>query len=273
MRRNTFLTFLKEKSFLIVLTLMLVSAGTMAALFAFGTNETVEEEQQAKQVEIQTETPLVAETKDKDMEFPEQEPKEVLPKVAVIKRTTDTNENILENTASNTENAVLEAELEDQFLEAEELAEVSAADVVAEGFSQAALLSLQWPVEGEVILPFSMDRSVYFETLAQYQYNPAMLISASEGTEVFAATAGTVTDVGKSNEYGHYVTMDIGDGFMITYGQLFDISTEVGETLETGERIAMVAYPTGNYLEEGDNLYLKLTQYEIPVDPQLYLEK
>lgn len=272
MRRNTFLSFLKEKSFIIVLTLMLVSAGTMAALFAFGTNETAEEEQQAKQVEVETKTPLAEEEKE-DTDFTENETAEALPKVAVVKRTTETNENILENTASNTENAVLEAELEDQFLEAEELAEVSAADVVAEGFSENALISLQWPVEGEVILPFSMDRSVYFATLAQYQYNPAMLISVSEGTEVFAAAAGTVTEVGKSNEYGHYITMDLGDGFMLTYGQLFDISTEVGESLEAGERIAMVAYPTGNYLEEGDNLYLKLTQNEVPVDPELYLEK
>lgn len=272
MRRNSFLTFLKEKSFIIVLTLMLVSAGTMAALFAFGTNETVEEEQQAKQVEIQTKTPLVEEAKDEVSVGEEAEVS--LPKTAVIKRTTDTKENILENTASNTQNAVIEAELEDQFLEAEleEMAEVSAGDVIAEGFSEAALLSLQWPVEGEVILPFSMDRSIYFATLAQYQYNPAMLISVSEGTEVFAAAAGTVTDVGKSNEYGHYVTMDLGDGYEITYGQLFDINTEVGETLEAGERIAMVAYPTGNYLEEGDNLYLKLTQNEVPVNPELYME-
>ena len=272
MRRTTFLSFLKEKSFIIVLTLMLVSAGTMAALFAFGTNETAEEEQQAKQVKIQTKTPMEEETEDEE-EAAEQETAEALPKTAVIKRTTDTEEKILENTASNTQNAVMEAELEDQFLEAEEMAEVSVSDVIAEGFSEGSLISLQWPVEGEVILPFSMDRSVYFETLAQYQYNPAMLIGASEGTEVFTCAAGTVTEVGKSNEYGHYVTMDMGDGFMITYGQLFDISTEVGEQLEAGERIAMVACPTGNYLEEGDNLYLKLTQNEVPVNPELYLEK
>ena len=74
---------------------MLVSAGTMAALFAFGTNEK-EEEQQAKQVEIQTKTPLVEEIKED-----------------VIQKTIDTTEtttekkkekpkvNIIENTASN----------------------------------------------------------------------------------------------------------------------------------------------------------------------------
>ena len=270
MRRNSFLAFLKEKSFIIVLTLMLVSAGTMAALFAFGGNEQAEQEQVAKQAEIQTETPL-AEASESQEE--KEETVKTMPKTAIVKETTDTQAKITENTASNTENAVMEAELEDQFLEVEEMAEVSAGNVIAEGFSEGSLLTLKWPVEGEVLLPFSMDRSVYFKTLAQYQYNPAMLISASEGTEVFAAAAGTVTEVGKSNEYGHYITMDLGDGFMLTYGQLFDISTEVGETLEAGERIAMVAYPTGNYLEEGDNLYLKLTQDEVPVNPELYLEK
>ena len=168
MRRNGFLTFLKEKSFLIVLTLMLVSAGTMASLFAFGEKEQTESTEQAKQVEIQTKTPLVEEAKE-EVKLPELEVVKVLPKTAVIKRTTENKDHILENTASNTQNAVLEAELEDQFLEAEETAEVSAADVVAEGFSESALISLQWPVEGEVILPFSMDRSVYFKTLAQYQ--------------------------------------------------------------------------------------------------------
>ena len=271
MRRNGFLTFLKEKSFLIVLTLMLVSAGTMAALFAFGEKEQTENTEQAKRVEIQTETPLAEEAGKNTSRVEKAEVS--LPKTTIVKKTTDTKENIMENTASNTQNAVVEAELEDQFLEAEEMTEVSAGDVIAEGFSESALISLQWPVEGEVILPFSMDRSVYFKTLAQYQYNPAMLIGVSEGTEVFTCAAGTVIDVGKSNEYGHYVTMDLGDGYMITYGQLFDISTEVGEQLDAGERIAMVAYPTRNYLEEGDNLYLKLTQNDTPINPELYLKK
>ena len=266
MRRNGILSFLKEKSFLIVLTLMLVSAGTMAALFAFGTNEK-EEEQQAKQVEIQTKTPLAEEAK--------KETEQSLPKTTVIKKTTDTKEITLENTASNTvnaDNAMLEAELEDQFVEAEELAEVSTADIVAEGFIREPSLSLKWPVEGNVLMNFSMDHSVYFETLAQYQYNPAMIISAEEGTKVFTAAAGTVIDVGKNNEYGYYVTMDLGDGFELTYGQLVDITTEVGEILEAGEEFARVCFPTRSYSLEGDNLYLKLTQDGVPVNPELYLE-
>ena len=64
MRRNGFLTFLKEKSFLIVLTLMLVSAGTMAALFVFGNRDQTNDQEVAKKQEISVETPLVSETKE-----------------------------------------------------------------------------------------------------------------------------------------------------------------------------------------------------------------
>ncbi len=269
MRRNSFLSFLKEKSFIIVLTLMLVSAGTMAALFTIGGDENTDENPVAKQeesvVELQT-------AKEPEKSLSTEKTAEVLPKTSIVKSTTDVSSKISETASVNTENAVMEAELEDQYLEAiEELAEAATADVIAEGFSESAGISLQWPVQGEVILPFSMDRSIYFETLAQYQYNPAMIISAAEGTEVLTAAAGTVTDVGKNNEYGHYVTVDSGNGFEITYGQLFDISTEVGECLEAGERIAMVAYPTRSYIEEGENLYFRVTQNGISVDPALYL--
>ena len=30
-----------------------------------------------------------------------------------------------------------------------------------------------WPVNGAVIMSYSMDKTVYFQTLDQYKYNPA----------------------------------------------------------------------------------------------------
>ena len=139
MRRNSFLTFLKEKSFLIVLTLMLVSAGTMAALFTIGGTDESEKNEVAKREEIQVETPLVEETeKEETMD----ETANLLPKTRIIKKATDTEAKVKENTAVNMENAVLEAEQEDQYLEAlEEMAEVSTTDFVAEGFSENAVIT------------------------------------------------------------------------------------------------------------------------------------
>ena len=234
----------------------------MAALFVFGNRDQENDQEIAKKQEILVETPLVSETKEETVKI---SAKDAVKEPA--------NRVVTPAPSVNTETAALEAELEDQYLEAEEFAEVSADEIIAEGFLRPEHFSLSWPVEGEVILPFSMDRSVYFKTLAQYQYHPAMLIGAQEGPEVFAAAKGTVIEVSKSNEYGHYVVMDLGDGYEITYGQLFDISTEVGETLEAGDRIASIGYPTRSYLEEGDHLYLKLTKDGTAVNPEIYLKK
>lgn len=33
---------------------------------------------------------------------------------------------------------------------------------------------LLWPVDGNVLMSYSMDKTVYFSTLDQYRYNPAM---------------------------------------------------------------------------------------------------
>lgn len=268
MRGNSFFTFLKEKSFIIVLALLVISAGTMAVLFQAGGKAYKEQAQVADKEAAAAKKPATKPGQTGGAKTGETAQK------TVVSKKIDTKEK--KGTVKEAEKAsggLAEAELEDQFLEAEELAEASAGDVVAEGFSEAETLSLQWPVQGKVVLDFSMDHSIYFPTLAQYQYNPAMIIGVGEGTPVVSAAAGTVTDVGKCNEYGHYVTVDLGDGYEITYGQLFDITAEVGEELEAGEQIALVAYATRSYVEEGDNLYLRLTKDGTPVDPQIYLEQ
>lgn len=247
---------------------MLASAGTMAVLLTIGGREKNENNEVAKQEEILPNAPSVKET-----DQPKENTAQSVPKTVIRKKTTDTKEKKTDETAKNQQNAVMEAELEGEYLTAEQTSEAAVTDVIAEEFSEAEILTLQMPVEGEVLMEFAMDHSIYFSTLAQYQYNPAMIISAPEGTEVVTAAAGTVTEIGKTNEYGHYVTMDLGNGYQITYGQLFDINTEAGEILEAGARIGMVAYPTRYYAKEGDNLYLQLKKDGTPVDPQLYMQE
>ena len=100
-----------------------------------------------------------------------------------------------------------------------------------------------------------------------------MIIKAEEGAPVVCAATGTVTEVGTTNEYGNYVTMDLGDGFFLTYGQLENVTTETGETLEAGKSIGTIAKPSRSYTEEGANLYLKLTKDGEPVNPAQYLEE
>lgn len=127
---------------------------------------------------------------------------------------------------------------------------------------------LRRPVDGEVLIPFSMDGSVYFSTLDQYKYNPALMLVAQEGTSVLACAEGQVVDIFENAEIGRAVTMDLGDGYRITYGQLKDITISQGSYVNSGEVIGVVAAPTKYYSIEGANLYLKLTANGTPVDPE-----
>lgn len=127
---------------------------------------------------------------------------------------------------------------------------------------------LLWPVGGEVLIPFSMDGSVYFSTLDQFKYNPAMMIAAEQGAAVAACADGVVIDIFQDAEIGNAVTMDLGDGYQITYGQLCDIQVALGSRVEPGENFAFVAAPTKYYSVEGSNLYLKLTADGKPANPE-----
>ncbi len=132
--------------------------------------------------------------------------------------------------------------------------------------------TLVWPVVGNVLINYSMDKSVYFATLDQYKYNPAIIISATEGEQITAATDAIITNIYKSNELGNVVEMDLGDGYKITYGQLENIAVNVGQYVTTGQIIAEATSPTAYYSVEGCNVYFKLTKDGEPINPMTLLE-
>lgn len=130
---------------------------------------------------------------------------------------------------------------------------------------------LLWPVEGDILLKYSMDKTVYFKTLAQYKYNPGLFIGAEVGTEVKAAADGKVTEVSKDDDYGMIVKVDLGNDYIITYGQVTDVAVKAGDEVKEGDVIAKVSEPTKYYAEEGTHLYLQVNQGEESVDPLLLL--
>lgn len=131
--------------------------------------------------------------------------------------------------------------------------------------------TLVWPVVGNVLINYSMDKTVYFPTLDQYKYNPAIVIAANEGDMITAAAAGKVTSVFEDPQIGQAVTMDLGNGYEITYGQLKEILVSEGSYVSMGDMIASVAAPTKYYSIEGTNVYFKLTKDGIPVNPMTRL--
>ena len=131
--------------------------------------------------------------------------------------------------------------------------------------------TLVWPVVGNILINYSMDKTIYFPTLDQYKYNPAIVIQANEGDMITAAAAGKVTSVFNDPQIGNAVTMDLGNGYEVTYGQLTDILVSEGSYVSMGDMIAQVATPTKYYSVEGTNVYFKLTKDGEPVNPMTRL--
>lgn len=135
-----------------------------------------------------------------------------------------------------------------------------------------AQADLGWPIQGNVILNYSMDQTVYFATLDQYKYNPAVIIQSDVNTPVKAVAAGKVTDISTSEETGNTMTVDMGDGYSAIYGQLKEIPKNTGDYVDSGETLGYISEPTKYYSVEGSNLYFELQKDGIPVDPMGYLQ-
>lgn len=126
---------------------------------------------------------------------------------------------------------------------------------------------LVWPTVGEILINYSMDQTTYFPTLAQYKYNPAIIIQAAEGKTIVAAADAQVTDIYEDDEIGNAVKMDLGNGYELIYGQLADIQVSKGAYVSAGDVIGVVGAPTKYYSVEGSNLYLQLSKDGEPRNP------
>lgn len=179
-------------------------------------------------------------------------------------KSTDTSESDPQ-TEESSEQALAET-LSDQ----EDLAEEDALNTAAMAHPELSFKddeALAWPIVGNVLINYSMDKTVYFATLDQYKYSPAICIAAVQGTEITAAADGIVKEVYKDAQIGNAVVMELGDGYEITYGQLSDITVKEGEYVGVGKKIGRVAAPTKYYSVEGTNVYFKLTKDGEPVNP------
>ena len=130
---------------------------------------------------------------------------------------------------------------------------------------------LLWPVDGNVLLSFSMDKTVYFSTLDQYKYNPAMVISGAEGDQVIASAPGIVKSIDVTAETGTTVNVDLGNGYELFYGQLKEVPVKAGDYVDAKTVLGYVGQPTKYYSVEGCNVYFEMRKDGQPVNPMEYL--
>lgn len=145
-------------------------------------------------------------------------------------------------------------------------------ETAAETLQFDAGQTLAWPIVGNVLINYSMDGYVYFTTLGQYRYSPAIVIAAAPGEHITSACDGIVSNVFYDEEIGNAVTVTLGSGYELTYGQLTDIAVERGDYVDTGDLIGVVAEPTKYYSLEGSNVYFAMTKDNEPVNPLTLLQ-
>ena len=275
MRRN-------QKSFLIVLCLCMLSISGIVGVYQYRKGQNQEAEPEAPQQSAQTgetrETEPEKEAANSEGTVAQADTEENLDEAKI-----ETEEDIYEigeaelAQAEETEEDAASEETEETAVQSEEAEEEPSEEEEAdtsetEQFAFADDSRLIWPVDGDVILNYSMDKSIYFSTLNQYKYHPAIVISAEVGSEVRCAARGEVADISVNEETGTTLTMDIGSGYQAIYGQLKEVTVEEGDTVESGTVIGYVSEPTKYYTLEGSNLYFQLLKNREPVNPMDYME-
>ena len=174
MNKNEKLAFLKGKGASAALVVCFIAVIAMVGAFTYNNYQKKMEQQLAKAEE---------QTKELTKENSE---------------ATTADDIVLPETKSNTSDA---EEKEDEEKNEEEISEVegtdSAADVSTAGNAAEVWFSeestLEWPASGAVLINYSMDQTVFFSTLEQYKYNPALIIGGEVGEEIAASAAGIVT--------------------------------------------------------------------------------
>ena len=240
---------MKKYQYIVAATCLLVSAMGFVGLYA--TNQAEEKEESAKNQQIVEESEqLVLDSNLYDTESEEE----------FLNTESDELASIDENANVEDEQQVAGEDLEEN--------EAPVGNITQEALHFNPENGVVWPIEGTVLLDYSMDSTIFFPTLQQYQYNPAMVLSGSVNDKVYFVAKGKITSIETNEVTGCTVTQDIGDGYTVIYGQLKELNFEVGDMVESGQVVGYVSEPTKYYSVEGSNVYFQVLKDGVPVDPE-----
>lgn len=131
---------------------------------------------------------------------------------------------------------------------------------------------VMWPLKGETVSAFSVDELQYSETLGDWRTHDGIDIAAAAGTQVVAASAGTVMVAGEDSRLGTTVMVLQDDGYEVTYAGLQEeLSVAEGDRVTAGQEIGMVGNTTLTESALGAHLHFAVSLDGEAVDPAEYL--
>ena len=253
--------FTRKQGAMLILSLCLVGAAAFTTYYTMEKAQREKEEEQQlvdlnEEAEAQEETAAEVANADKaEADLPKEETEKLATEMDVDPATLVDQET--QDTSGETEAAAASAQVEQN---------------IQTSVAYEDTTPLTWPVAGTVLMDYSMDATVYFATLDQYKYNPALIISSEVGNQVVASAKGIVDSIEVNEETGTTLTLNLGNSYELVYGQLKEVAVSEGDVVETGTLLGYVSEPTKYYCEEGGNLYFQMKKDGVPVDPFLYLE-
>lgn len=278
-------TFMGGRAVTVAFSLCLLAVVAMIGMYTVGKSDQKQKEleQQVAEAEEKPAEERAKQQEEQEQRKLQEEEEKQETASATAKREIDTEDKNNERDKNKT--VTYGAELESDFqadqteiaenIIIDEMEETAGSDVMAEqptlSFSPE-MDKLLWPVAGNVILDYSMDKSVYFSTLDQYKYNPAVIIQGSIDQSVMCAAQGKVTSIETLEETGTTVTMEIGDGYELIYGQLKELTVKESDYLKAGETVGYISDPTKYFAKEGSNLYFAVRKDGEYVDPMTLLQ-
>lgn len=252
---------MKKYQYMVALSCVVVGALSLGGFYAFKQIQEKQNQTQERNIEIgsiteeQTEEVKKQEQQVAINDMPELESEFATEKVIEIE---------LEPTNTETEVADLEMEKKE---------DTTVSKITEEVLHFQPEKGVVWPIKGSVLLDYSMDSTIFFPTLQQYQYNPAMILSGNVNDKVYFVAKGKITDIFTNEVTGCTVVQDIGDGYTAIYGQLKELNFEVGDLVQSGQVVGYVSEPTKYFSVEGSNVYFQLLKNGMPVDPEEVLNQ
>ncbi len=129
------------------------------------------------------------------------------------------------------------------------------------------------PLNGEIIMDYSMDMPIYWKTLDQYMTHSGIDIAAPSGSSVKACAAGTVTRIEEDDRLGIVVEINHGNNVISVYGNLAKKNLiELGEIVSQGTVIGEVGQTSLFEFEEEDHIHFEMKKNGEPTDPRNYIE-
>lgn len=264
--------FLKANGFYLSFGVGVVAL--VAALAVYNVNSNKDRQQQNQEINLNE--PVDNEIADAGAEVTEEHPQVIPDGDMDVPMDMWRTEDVAEENKDSVETALmpeLSAEPDETEPEAEEvMSGQTLAYEPLDGLSFAGVEEVTMPVLGNTILPYSMDTTVYFQTLGTYRCNPGMLLQAPAGTDVASIWHGQVIGINETREHGTMVTVDLGSGYTVTYGQLQDVKVAIGDEVWSNTILGIVAEPTAYYEKEGSHLYFEIRKDGKTINPMEVLQ-